>query len=68
MSGNNGTREKLSMIVVMGVTGAGKSYFINQLAGRDMVKEGATLDSCKSIFDPSTGAINLLFPPRHSIV
>ncbi|KAH8690417.1 P-loop containing nucleoside triphosphate hydrolase protein [Phaeosphaeriaceae sp. PMI808] len=34
------------MIVLMGVTGAGKSYFINQLAGRQVVKEGAQLDSC----------------------
>jgi ABC-type uncharacterized transport system ATPase component len=35
------------MIVVMGVTGAGKSYFINQLAGKDVVQEGADLDSCQ---------------------
>jgi GTPase SAR1 family protein len=41
------TQEKLSMIVVMGVTGAGKSYFINRLAGREVVQEGADLDSCK---------------------
>lgn len=34
------------MIVVMGVTGAGKSYFINQLAGKEVVKEGFSLDSC----------------------
>ncbi|KAF2264555.1 P-loop containing nucleoside triphosphate hydrolase protein [Lojkania enalia] len=34
------------MIVVMGVTGAGKSYLVNQLAGREVVKEGAQLDSC----------------------
>ncbi|KAF1995328.1 P-loop containing nucleoside triphosphate hydrolase protein [Amniculicola lignicola CBS 123094] len=34
------------MIVVMGVTGAGKSYFINQLAGREIAKEGSDLDSC----------------------
>ncbi|KAJ4993516.1 hypothetical protein SVAN01_01064 [Stagonosporopsis vannaccii] len=34
------------MVVVMGVTGAGKSYFINQLAGQEVVQEGATLDSC----------------------
>ncbi|KAF2200939.1 P-loop containing nucleoside triphosphate hydrolase protein [Delitschia confertaspora ATCC 74209] len=40
------TKEKLSMIVVMGVTGAGKSYFINRLAGREVVQEGADLDSC----------------------
>ncbi|KAL8700313.1 MAG: hypothetical protein Q9224_001023 [Gallowayella concinna] len=35
-----------SMIIVMGATGAGKSYFINQLAGREVVQEGASLDSC----------------------
>jgi len=37
------------MIVVMGVTGAGKSYFINQLAGREVAEEGSDLDSCKPI-------------------
>jgi ABC-type uncharacterized transport system ATPase component len=36
-----------SMVVVMGVTGAGKSYFINQLAGKEVVQEGSYLDSCK---------------------
>lgn len=39
--------EEESMIVVMGVTGAGKSYFINQLAGKEVVKEGPDLESCK---------------------
>lgn len=34
------------MIVLMGVTGAGKSYFINQLAGQKVVEEGPDLDSC----------------------
>ena len=33
-----------SMILVMGVTGSGKSYFINKLA-RDSVVEGHTLKS-----------------------
>lgn len=42
-----GNQEKLGMIVVMGVTGAGKSYLINKLAGRAIVDEGATLDPCK---------------------
>lgn len=41
-----GNQEKLGMIVVMGVTGAGKSYLINNLAGRAIVDEGATLDPC----------------------
>lgn len=35
------------MIVVMGVTGSGKSHFINQLAGRNVVQEGEDLNSCK---------------------
>ncbi|GAP91960.2 putative p-loop containing nucleoside triphosphate hydrolase protein [Rosellinia necatrix] len=34
------------MILVMGVTGSGKSYFINRLAGRTVVPEGASLNSC----------------------
>lgn len=38
---------KLSMVVVMGATGAGKSYFINQLAGGEVVKEGNSIFSCK---------------------
>ncbi|RMJ13422.1 hypothetical protein BHE90_005752 [Fusarium euwallaceae] len=35
-----------SMIVVMGVTGSGKSYLINRLAGKEVVEEGCTLKSC----------------------
>ena len=35
------------MILVMGVTGSGKSYFINKLAGRDVVETGGKLKSCK---------------------
>ena len=38
--------EKLCMVVIMGVTGAGKSYFINKLAGREVTKEGASLYAC----------------------
>jgi predicted GTPase len=38
-----------SMVVIMGVTGAGKSYFINQLAGKEVVQEGSNLDSCKQL-------------------
>jgi ABC-type lipoprotein export system ATPase subunit len=44
--GTDASQEKLSMVVVMGVTGSGKSYFINHLAGREVVQEGSTLDSC----------------------
>ncbi|KAJ5440243.1 P-loop containing nucleoside triphosphate hydrolase protein [Penicillium daleae] len=39
-------RENLSMIVVMGATGSDKSYFINCLAGREVVQEGHSLDPC----------------------
>ena len=42
----------LSMILVMGVTGAGKSYFINQLAGGDVVNTGGDLKSCKAPMHP----------------
>ncbi|GAB1312153.1 P-loop containing nucleoside triphosphate hydrolase protein [Madurella fahalii] len=34
------------MIIVMGVTGAGKSHFINKLAGRKVTDEGDSLRSC----------------------
>lgn len=37
------------MVVVMGVTGAGKSYYINKLAGKEVVKEGPDLESCEHI-------------------
>lgn len=38
------------MIIVLGLTGAGKSYFINRLTGMsvDSVKEGDKLASCTS--------------------
>lgn len=41
--------ESLNMILVMGVTGSGKSHFINTLAGRAIVEEGDRLDSCKPL-------------------
>ncbi|KAF2436656.1 hypothetical protein EJ08DRAFT_578327 [Tothia fuscella] len=34
------------MILIMGVAGAGKSYFINQLAGKQVVEEGTDLETC----------------------
>lgn len=47
----------LDMIIVLGLTGAGKSYFINRLTGvgedgdeegnKDSVKEGNKLASCR---------------------
>jgi predicted GTPase len=39
--------QNTNMILVMGVTGAGKSYFINTLAGGRPVKEGQRLHACK---------------------
>lgn len=42
----------LSMILVMGVTGSGKSYFINKLAGGDVVETGGDLKSCQSPMHP----------------
>ena len=42
-------KESPSMVVVMGVTGAGKSYYINKLAGKEVVKEGPDLESCKHV-------------------
>ena len=40
------TEDALSMVLVMGVTGAGKSYFINTLADEEVVKTGPDLKSC----------------------
>lgn len=37
----------LSMILVMGITGTGKSYFINKLAGEQLAPEGPGLKSCR---------------------
>lgn len=47
----NRNEDFLSMILVMGVTGSGKSYFINKLAGGNVVKSGDDLHSCKSRHD-----------------
>ena len=44
-----GTEDVLSMVLVMGITGAGKSYFINKLAGREVVRTGADLRSCTAL-------------------
>ena len=54
-------RDVLSMILVMGVTGSGKSFFINKLAGGDVVETGGDLKSCKLLMRPeSFNAPNLL--------
>jgi len=39
---------ELPMVLVMGMTGAGKSHFINKLANRHVVEEGDDYDSCTS--------------------
>ena len=44
---------ELSMVLVMGVTGSGKSFLINKLVGKDVVRESANMDSCMSIDLPS---------------
>jgi predicted GTPase len=36
-----------NLVLVMGLTGAGKSYFVNKLSGKNL-QEGHTLASCKS--------------------
>lgn len=37
----------LNMILVMGVTGAGKSYFINKVAGTNATETGDRLSACE---------------------
>jgi GTP-binding protein EngB required for normal cell division len=48
MAPDNSQPSDANMILVMGVTGSGKSYFINQLVGREVVVESDQLDSCRS--------------------
>ena len=43
--------DSFDMIVVMGVTGAGKSHFINRLSGTTVVEEGSLLSSCRFPLD-----------------
>jgi septin family protein len=52
---DNSKPSDANMILVMGVTGSGKSYFINQLAGKKVVGESDLLDSCKFNLNISTG-------------
>jgi len=40
-----------NLVLVMGLTGAGKSYFINKLTGQNLV-EGPGLKSCKLLLQP----------------
>ena len=44
------TEDVLSMILVMGVTGAGKSYFINSLADEEVAQTGGDLKSCERLY------------------
>ena len=46
------TEDVLSMVLVMGITGAGKSYFINKLAGGEVARTGADLRSCTASLIP----------------
>jgi Fe-S cluster assembly ATPase SufC len=46
-SPNDGA-DKDVVIAVMGITGAGKSYFIRQITGNDEVTVGVSQVSCKS--------------------
>ncbi|OJD33674.1 p-loop containing nucleoside triphosphate hydrolase protein [Diplodia corticola] len=38
--------EAAPMVMVVGLTGSGKSYFINRLVGREVVQEGSSMKSC----------------------
>jgi ABC-type ATPase involved in cell division len=45
-----------SMVLVLGETGAGKSYFVRKLTANAQVKVGHNLDSCKSTY--SSGGVS----------
>jgi ABC-type uncharacterized transport system ATPase component len=60
-------KESPSMVVVMGVTGAGKSYFINKLAGKEVVKEGPDLESCRQIPPNSSYQRSKLYQARKNV-
>lgn len=48
VAGNiNNTTDKTVLVAVMGITGAGKSFFINKMTGDSEVEVGDSLTSCK---------------------
>ncbi|KAK0707695.1 P-loop containing nucleoside triphosphate hydrolase protein [Lasiosphaeris hirsuta] len=55
-------KKDVSMVVVMGVTGAGKSNFINTLAGKEVTEEGDSLYACTliALFDSGTQSCKLI--------
>lgn len=59
---DNSQPSDASMILVMGVTGSGKSHFINQLAGKNVVEESAKLYSCRTL---GTSCETELIIPRY---
>ena len=41
-----------NMVLVLGETGAGKSYFVRKLTNNSQVKVGHHLESCKFVYIP----------------
>ncbi|KAF8905757.1 P-loop containing nucleoside triphosphate hydrolase protein [Gymnopilus junonius] len=53
-----GTGKKDILILILGATGAGKSFFINKLLGQEKMKVGRGLNSCTS--EPGLGYIQTI--------
>ena len=71
----NSAEDNASLVLVMGVTGSGKSYFINKLAGKKVVDEGHDLKSCTFLAiheltgtDAELKAHNKLYPYQSRLV
>lgn len=58
------SRGEQGMVLVMGVTGAGKSYFINRLKDGSVV-EGSTMDSCEFSSDSIFNVNSITIVSRH---